>query len=253
MSKILVLAESGFGKSTAIGPVTRQDFEAAGVPDTEIIGLNPEETFIISATNKGLPIPRWRRLYKTCNLSQPPTKQNGNHAISNDGQTIADIISFVNQNRPDIKVIVLDDSNYIMQDYYMAKATTSGYDVFKKIGQFMGAIFNEMERVSGVDKHFIMMAHMEEYKNSNQDTISYRFKTVGKMVQDYITPEGKFEIVLFGKQTFEEKDGVKKVKKEFVTNYDGQYPAKSPIGMFPQLYIPNDLGMVVNMINEYNG
>ena len=64
----------------------------------------------------------------------------------------------------------------------------------------------------------------------------------------YITPEGKFEIVLYGKASFDEKE--KKSIREFVTNDDRVYPSKSPVGMF-DLYIPNDLGYVVDKINEY--
>ena len=64
----------------------------------------------------------------------------------------------------------------------------------------------------------------------------------------YITPEGKFEIVLYGKSYYDEKE--KKSIRQFVTNDDGVYPAKSPIGMF-DLYIPNDLGFVVDKIAEY--
>ena len=65
--------------------------------------------------------------------------------------------------RTDIRNIVLDDSNYIMQDYYMSKAMTSGYDVFKKIGAIMGSIFAAMENLDP-SKNFFMMAHFEEYK-----------------------------------------------------------------------------------------
>jgi hypothetical protein len=70
------------------------------------------------------------------------------------------------------------------------------------------------------------------------------------MVQDYISPEGKFEIVLFADQQFD--DNTKTVKKIFVTNYDGDLPAKSPVGMFDSIIIPNDLGYVLDKINEYN-
>ena len=84
--------------------------------------------------------------------------------------------------------------------------------------------------------------------DKNGDSISYRYKSTGNMVDQYITPEGKFEIVLYGKSSFDEKE--KKSIREFVTNDDGVYPAKSPIGMF-DLYIPNDLGLVVDKIAEY--
>jgi hypothetical protein len=43
---------------------------------------------------------------------------------------------------------------------------------------------------------------------------------------------------------------IKKAIKQFVTNYDGRYPAKSPVGMFP-LHISNDLGLVIELINNY--
>jgi hypothetical protein len=110
----------------------------------------------------------------------------------------------------------------------------------------MDEIFSAMERTA--DKNIICLAHFEEYKDTSGDSVSYRFKTVGKMVQDYITPEGKFDIVLFGRQTVGPD---KKAIKEFVTNFDGQFPSKSPVGMFEELYIPNDLGYVINKVNEY--
>ena len=67
--------------------------------------------------------------------------------------------------------------------------------------------------------------------------------------QDYIIPEGKFDIVLFGKQSFAEQ--TKKITKNFVTNFDGRFPSKSPVGMFEELYIPNDLGYVEKAVRAY--
>src|SRR6056300_1456915 len=106
MSKILILAESGFGKTSSIGPITKQQFEAAGIQDAEIKGLNPKETFIISATNKGLPIPNWKNIYPVGNPGQ------GNFFVTNNGNEIAQAIIHVNANRQEIKNIVFDDSNY---------------------------------------------------------------------------------------------------------------------------------------------
>lgn len=236
MSKILVLAPSGFGKTTSIG----------SIPEYSIQGLVPEETFIISATSKPLPFRKSGDLFKVIPRGNPPTQANGNRYISNVGEEVAKVINFVIDSRPEIKNIVIDDMNYIMQDMYMNQAMKSGFDVFKKIGKAMDEIFSAMERA--VDKNVICLAHYEEFRDSNNDTISYRFKTVGKMVQDYITPEGKYDIVLFGRQTINEE---KRVVKQFVTNFDGTYPSKSPVGMFTEMYIPNDLGLVVKTVNEY--
>lgn len=236
MSKILVLAKSGFGKSTSLGKI----------PEYDIKGLNPEETFIISTTSKPLPFRKSGEMYKIVNQGLPPTKENGNRFISNDSAKITKVISFVQDNRPEIKNIVIDDLNYVMQDLYMQQSLKSGFDVFKKIGKAMDDIFTIMEKDE--TRNYICLAHFEEYKDSNADTISFRFKTVGKMVSDYITPEGKFDIVLFGKQSIGED---KKVVKNFITNYDGEYPSKSPVGMFDEIYVPNDLGYVIDKVNEY--
>ena len=37
----------------------------------------------------------------------------------------------------------------------------------------------------------------------------------------------------------------------YITNNDGTYPARSPIGMFEDGKIPNDLGYVAEKIDEY--
>jgi hypothetical protein len=71
-----------------------------------------------------------------------------------------------------------------------------------------------------------------------------------KMLDEKVTLEGLFTILLYGKTTFDTTE--KKSSKVFVTNYDGEYPAKSPHGMFKDLYIPNDLGYVARKIKEYN-
>lgn len=68
------------------------------------------------------------------------------------------------------------------------------------------------------------------------------------MVDDYLTLEGLFTVVLY---TIVQKSN-EKIEYRFVTNYDGKYPAKSPVGMFKDLYILNDLGLVADTIHNYN-
>jgi hypothetical protein len=228
MSNILLLAESGFGKSHSIGK-----FDELGH-----IGLDPTKTFIISVTNKPLPFRGWKKNYVLCEC-KPTT---GNYMINNGGTSIADTIAFIAESRLDIENIVIDDMQYIMSDYYMQKAKKGGFDVFKDIGFFMGKIFHAFQKFTR--GNIIVTSH---YEPTNDD--SYKAKTVGKMVDQYLTIEGKFEIVLYGRQEYDEKS--KKAVKQFVTNYDGQYPAKSPYGMFEDLYIKNDLGFVISKLNEY--
>ena len=86
--------------------------------------------------------------------------------------------------------------------------------------------------------------HPEEDKETG-----FKMKTVGTMVDSYLTLEGLFTVILYTKV---EKTGDNKIKYSFITNNDGKHPAKSPVGMFKDLYIPNDLGYVVKRIDEYN-
>ena len=232
MSKILVLAKSGFGKSTSIGEI----------PELGLKGLDPKTTYLISCVNKPLP---FRGANKKFVVTTPNNPTGGNRVITNDAEIVAKIINMLA--KYPYKNIVLDDMNYMAQDYYMKNALKGGWDTPKKIGYNTGLVFDAINAVPE-DKNIICLAHYEEYKDKNGDSISYKYKSTGNMVDSYITPEGKFEIVLYGKSSFDEKE--KKSIREFVTNDDGVYPAKSPIGMF-DLYIPNDLGLVVDKIAEY--
>ena len=232
--KALILAKSGFGKSTSIGEI----------PELGIKGLDPKETYLISCVNKPLPFRGAAGKYK---ITTSAKIAEGNRIITNDAKEVASIIEML-ANSP-FKNIVLDDMNYISQDFYMKNAMKGGWDTPKQIGYGMGLIFDAINLVPE-NKNMICLAHYEEYKDKNGDSISYKYKSTGNMVDSYITPEGKFEVVLYGKSSFDSKE--KKSIREFVTNDDGVYPAKSPVGMFP-LYIPNDLGLVVEKAQEYYG
>lgn len=118
----------------------------------------------------------------------------------------------------------------------------------KKIGYNTGLLFDALESIRQ-DINVVCMAHFEEFKDKNGDSISYKYKSVGNMVDHYIVPEGKFETVLYGKSYFDGSE--RKSIRQFVTNDDGMYPAKSPYGMFEELYIPNDLGYVLARANAY--
>ena len=69
------------------------------------------------------------------------------------------------------------------------------------------------------------------------------------MVDDYLSLEGLFTVILYTKV---EKGANNKMLYQFATNNDGVLPAKSPVGMFNNLYIPNDLGLVSTAIDSYN-
>lgn len=240
MCKILVLAKSGFGKTTSW----------AGREKLGIKGLDPKETYIIQCIGRGVPNPN----YKLCPSSEIKDMAKGNR-VQVDSITglerfkrVADFIDYLKKSP--YKNIVIDDFNYLSQDFYMANAMKGGWEVPKQIGYGMGLVFDAMKGFPE-DKNLICCAHYEEYKDKNGDSISYKFKTTGKMVDDYITPEGKFDIILFGKQSYDSES--KKPIKVFVKEYDGEYPAKDSLGVLDDLdnEIPNDLSIVADAIDKF--
>jgi len=226
MSAIAIVGKSGTGKTTSI----------SNVPELEIEGLNPKETVIINVAGKDLPIRGWKKLY-TGKL-----KEGGNYLETSDSAIIADAISFINENRKDIKNIILDDGQYTMAFEFMSRAKESGYGKFADIGVNTGKIVKAAKNTRQDLKVFFMW-HPDEDKETG-----FKMKTVGKMVDDYLSLEGLFTVILYTSVTKADN----KMKYNFVTNNDGKYPAKSPVGMFSDLYIPNDLGKVVKAIDKYN-
>ena len=69
------------------------------------------------------------------------------------------------------------------------------------------------------------------------------------MLDTVITLEGLFTYVLFTKVIQDESNNV---QYKFITNSDGTCTAKSPMGLFNDIYIDNDLDYVVKRIKEYN-
>lgn len=126
---------------------------------------------------------------------------------------------------------------------FMRRAKEMGYNKFADIGVNMGKIV-ESARSTRSDLKVYFLWHPEQDKDTG-----FKMKTVGKMVDDYLTLEGLFTVVLYSKVS---KGNDNKIKYEFVTNHDGEFPAKTPIGLFSDLYIPNDLGVISETIDKYN-
>ena len=113
----------------------------------------------------------------------------------------------------------------------------------------MGKIFNCFEQLDEAGKNIFVLAHGEAVPNPDGRTY-LKLKTTGKMVDEYVTPEGKFDITLLGVSKYDSTQ--KKVIKEYLTNENEYYSsAKSAPGMFDTLLIPNDLGIVEQKINSY--
>lgn len=239
MAKILILAPSGFGKTTSW----------AGREKLGIKGLDPKETYAIQCIGRGVPNPN----YKLCPSNEIKDMAKGNR-IQVDSVTgldrfkrVADLLDALKKSP--FKNIVIDDFNYLMQDYFMNNAMKGGWQTPKEIGFGIGLIFDAMKGYPE-DKHIYVCAHYEK-TNDNDGTVTYQMKTTGKMVNEYCTPQGKFDIILYGKQTYNEEE--KKAIKTFVKDFDGTFPAKDSIGVLDNMpdEFPNDLYLVSEELKKW--
>lgn len=185
MPKILVLAKSGFGKTTSY----------CGREKLGIKGLDPKETYVIQCISRGVPNPQFKLVsgvLKVENVGKPTQKIKDSNILTTGNRVqvdhltgldkfaaVAEIIKILKKSP--FRNILIDDFNYLAQDFYMANAMKGGWDTPKQIGYGMGLIFDAFKDFPE-NKNIICLAHYEEYKDKNGDSISYKFKTTGKMV-----------------------------------------------------------------------
>jgi len=136
------------------------------------------------------------------------------------------------------KRIVIDDCQYLMANEFMRSAKVTGYQKFTDIALNFWNLIQTVINDLPDDMIIYFLAHTEIDANGNE-----KMKTIGKMLDDKITLEGLFTIVL--------KTEVADGKYQFSTQTNGQDTVKSPMGMFDQQYIDNDLKMVDDVIREY--
>ena len=137
------------------------------------------------------------------------------------------------------KTYVIDDSQYLMAFEMFDKAKVKGYDKFTEIAVNFEGLIRFVTDQTTDDTIVYFLHHTEE-----TDTGRVKAKTVGKMLDNQITLEGLFSIVLIADRV----DG----EYVFRTTNNGDSPAKSPMGMFEPT-IPNDLQIVTDTIREYYG
>lgn len=183
-----------------------------------------EKTAVISVTNKPLPF-----------------KNNDNLkvVVADEYLRIKGILQKAYESG--IRIAVIDDAGYIMTNKFMAghrqAKGNSQFDLYNEIGDnFFSLIKSCGELPDDMLVFVIMHEEMNEMGYSKP-------KTIGKLLDDKVCIEGMFTIVLHAMKL----DG----KYIFATNTDGLDVTKSPIGMFEEERIDNDLQLVVEKIREY--
>jgi pheromone shutdown protein TraB len=219
MSKLIALVgDTGSGKSHSI------QF------------LNPKETYIINVAGKELPFKGSAKLYN---------RDSKNYKDVTEATEIQRLCQTLSDTAPQIKTVIIEDGNYVMAFNLVAKATETGYTKFSVMAQQMVNLIQNAKKLRD-DLTIIYFSHQEEVEDSG-DITTYKMKTAGKMIDSQIKLEGLFTVVIYA---ITETKG-EKTDYWFLTNRYKKYPAKSPLGMFDELKLPNNLQIVIEQVNEY--
>lgn len=213
---VLLMGASGSGKSTSLR------------------NLPAEETAIINITNK--PMPFRNKDNKTI-VTLENFKKEGEKDLSYE-ELYKRIIATIKGTKK--KIIVIDDSSYMMAFENFEKATSKGYDKFTNMAKNYYDLIKSA--ISCGDEKIVYVITHEEIDDVNQ---LYRPKTIGKMLSNQLVIEGLFSIVL--------RSVYKNGEYIFQTQNDGTSVCKSPMDMFERKEMPNDLFEVDKIIREYYG
>lgn len=212
---IMIIGESGAGKTRSLKD------------------MDPASTFLIQTIRKSLPFKGWREKWVEATKENPA----GNYIVQDDPALILDLMRAVSARRPHIKNIVIDDAQYIMGNEFMRSAMETGYGKFTRIGLSFWTLAMEARKLRG-DLRVTFLMHEE-----TTDAGKVKAKTIGKMLDDKITLEGMFTVVL--------RAAVRDGRHVFLTKTNGADTVKAPEDMFPAPEIENNLNSVLEAINAY--
>lgn len=182
---------------------------------TSLRNFDPKEIGIFNVASK--PLPFRKKL---------PKVDNANYSTIYKGLA-----------EPKLKKYVIDDSQYLMAFESFDHAKETGYGKFTNMALNFRNLINYVVTQLPPDVIVYFLHHTEVAEDGR-----LKAKTLGKMLDNQLTVEGLFSIVLLCQ--------VEGSEHFFITNSDGSNPAKSPMEMFEQK-IDNDLKMVDDTIRDY--
>lgn len=166
-----------------------------------------------------------------------PFKQGKTKLPKIDNATYADIANALAN--PNKRAYVIDDAGYLLSFEMFKRANETGYSKFTDMAKNFFDMLDFINTKLPNDIIVYITMHTEDDPEMHR----VKVKTIGKMLDQNLKIEGLFSIVLRAVQT---EDGYK-----FVTRDDMVSTAKSPIGMWEEDMIDNDLKAVDATIREY--
>lgn len=166
-----------------------------------------------------------------------PFKQGKTKIPKIDNATYTDIANALA--KPNKRAYVIDDAGYLLSFEMFKRANETGYSKFTD----MAKNFFDMLDFINTQLPSDIIVYITMHTEDDSEMHKTKAKTIGKMIDQNLNLEGLFTIVLRAMQT---EDGYK-----FITRDDRVSTAKSPMGMFENDTIDNDLKEVDRIIREY--
>lgn len=168
---------------------------------------------------------------------KPLPFRNGAKMMRADNPTYTQIFNSLAKGK--VKRYVIDDSQYLLCFELFDRSGETGYTKFTEMAKHFYDLIQTVIRKLPNDTIVYFLHHTEQVGDK------LKAKTIGKMLDEKLTVEGLFSIVLMAKNV----DG----KHFFLTQSDGSDTVKTPMEMFSDAEIDNDLKAVDTIIREYYG
>ncbi len=217
---IYLVGKSGMGKSTSLR------------------NLNPDETVIINTDQKALPFKDFSSKY---------SEEKRNYRKTSDINIVISTLQKVNT-LPNVKTVVIDTWSRIMTDTVMSQSfrAEKGFDKWSKMAAAQYDLINTVNDVMRDDIIVYLIAHPETHYDDSGFS-SERIGVQGKMLERFV-PESFSTIVLYSEIV---KTPGQPNRHVFRTVSSGNDTCKTPLEMFEEDLIDNDLVNVNNTIREY--
>lgn len=199
--------------------------------------LDPKTTYVIQMTKKNLP---WR------SSASQYSEENKNKFYTSKLSQVSKVIKAIIDNKPEIDTIVLDDFGHGFVNELMARINETGYDKYKDVAKYF---YNIKEVIDNANRD-IMVFYLWHEDSTIYETgkVVNGIKTLGQIMKKWFEPEEFYDVILYSTIYEDEKEGI---VRKFVTNNDKTYPAKSPVGMFDEIYVDNNLLNIKKIYSEY--
>lgn len=191
--------------------------ESGSGKSTSLRNFNKDELVIYNVAGKPLPFRGGTQLNRADNVSY-------NTIIKN-------------MSKKKFRCYVIDDSQYLLAFELFGRVAEKTYDKFTEMAVHFYDLIQFVIRQMPPDCIVYFLHHTDDIDGK------VKAKTVGKMLNEKLTVEGLFSIVLMAKNL----DG----RYVFRTHSVGRDTVKTPMDMFEPDEIDNDLKAVDTAIREY--